>query len=618
VYHIYDSNSQLITKAYDIGIKMEINATHSPAEDAWICYRQNQFKVNCLLKQAAHVRTPTYVSKNGGLVPIARFCVKLYAIKEDPNVINEVQVGIHHMGKSRTKKEKSIISITPFVDDRVEFSNIQFEKSNAVKGQKIDYFRIVVAFFAQSSDLTCYHIFSKISPRLIVRSQNPGFYKDGVDESATPNNQLPSSSNSLPPAPLKTATPSPVPSPADPTKPALVPDALSSTFFNKIKSLYGASYNTAQSDPPPNPSSFSFTSLPPNMPTHMDPNMGIPSPPELSPPQQDMFGWQSVNGNMVYNGGKVGINTSSPTESLTVNGNIMLTGNLFKPSDMRIKSNIEAVDPLNQLKNIRNLQIYDYLIKSRKERGVLAQELQQVMPNAVHVAGDVRIDDVTIPNFLLVNERTLLFENIGATQQLDKEVESDKQAIVEITNRVDTLEETTHDSDHVKSLLHRLVDVVTDTEKAPKVPHAGYPPGYEPPPDWSENVNHGLTWFNIGPARTMWIAGFFIPLVWVIGSLYIFSKVPTRRAGGILNLVMWLIYMVLSLIFNLSFLPGKNNVINTVFLAMGVVLGFVFVVVRRIRKRIEKRRRMERLQRLRLDLIDSLTKQGEHTSKKTA
>lgn len=42
---------------------------------------------------------------------------------------------------------------------------------------------------------------------------------------------------------------------------------------------------------------------------------------------------------------------------------------MFKPSDMRIKSNIEAVDPIEQLKNIRNLKIYDYLVQSRKERG---------------------------------------------------------------------------------------------------------------------------------------------------------------------------------------------------------------------------------------------------------
>jgi hypothetical protein len=332
-------------------------------------------------------------------------------------------------------------------------------------------------------------------------------------------------------------------------------------------------------------------------------------------------GWQSIGGNMMVFNGKVGINTSAPAESLTVNGNIMMTGNLFKPSDVRIKSNVESVDPLDQLKNIRNLKIYDYLVQSRKERGVLAQELAQHMPNAVHVAGDVHIDDVTIPNFLVVNERVLLFENIGATQQLDKEVASDKKAIIDINTRVNELEVTSKD-DTYHSLLHRVIDVVTDTEKAPKVPHNNNNP-IDEEVSWSENVNHGLTWFSIGPSRSMWILGFFIPVVWVLGSLYIFSKVPTRRAGGVLNLVMWLIYLTLSLIFNLSFMPivagGKNNnIVNTVLLAMGIILGVVFVVVRRIRKRIEKHRRMEKMHKLRLDLIASIQQHAARdTSKKS-
>lgn len=200
-----------------------------------------------------------------------------------------------------------------------------------------------------------------------------------------------------------------------------------------------------------------------------------------------------------------------------------------------------------------------------------------------------------------------------------------KKAIIDINSRVSELEVTSKD-DTYRSLLHRVVDVVTDTEKAPKVPQNGNP--LEQEVSWSENVTHGLTWFSIGPSRSMWILGFFIPVVWVLGSLYIFSKVPTRRAGGVLNLVMWLIYLVLSLIFNLSFMPivagGKNNsIVNTILLAMGVILGVVFVVVRRIRKRIEKRRRMEKLHKLRLDLIDSIQKHAAKEgvnpgSKKTA
>ena len=93
-----------------------------------------------------------------------------------------------------------------------------------------------------------------------------------------------------------------------------------------------------------------------------------------------------------------------------------------------------------------------------------------MMPPAVHEAGDVNINGVTVPNLLVVNERSLLYENIptsslssypfssslsssflsfhlafddiehiGATQQLDKHLQIEKSNIVEIDSRVDHL-----------------------------------------------------------------------------------------------------------------------------------------------------------------------------------
>jgi hypothetical protein len=46
-----------------------------------------------------------------------------------------------------------------------------------------------------------------------------------------------------------------------------------------------------------------------------------------------------------------------------VNGNIMVTGNLVKPSDRRLKSNIEPVSTTSQLKKLEQLKIYDYDVK---------------------------------------------------------------------------------------------------------------------------------------------------------------------------------------------------------------------------------------------------------------
>ena len=54
--------------------------------------------------------------------------------------------------------------------------------------------------------------------------------------------------------------------------------------------------------------------------------------------------WQKGHtGESVYHIGRVGVNTDHPEESLTVHGNMRLTGHLLQPSDMRAKENIQEV-----------------------------------------------------------------------------------------------------------------------------------------------------------------------------------------------------------------------------------------------------------------------------------
>lgn len=48
--------------------------------------------------------------------------------------------------------------------------------------------------------------------------------------------------------------------------------------------------------------------------------------------------------------GRVGVNTDSPDENLTVHGNLKLTGHIIQPSDMRVKEDIQEVGQTNSLK----------------------------------------------------------------------------------------------------------------------------------------------------------------------------------------------------------------------------------------------------------------------------
>ena len=69
---------------------------------------------------------------------------------------------------------------------------------------------------------------------------------------------------------------------------------------------------------------------------------------------------------MIFHG-KVGINTDTPQEALTVHGNVLVTGQILKPSDQRIKENLQEIPTEKQLENIKNLKVYDYDLKRWKD-----------------------------------------------------------------------------------------------------------------------------------------------------------------------------------------------------------------------------------------------------------
>lgn len=50
--------------------------------------------------------------------------------------------------------------------------------------------------------------------------------------------------------------------------------------------------------------------------------------------------------NSVFHSGKVGINTDTPDEALTVAGNVKVMGSIMQPSDQRVKEDITKVNKL--------------------------------------------------------------------------------------------------------------------------------------------------------------------------------------------------------------------------------------------------------------------------------
>nr|XP_026242433.1 myelin regulatory factor-like protein [Urocitellus parryii] len=146
--------------------------------------------------------------------------------------------------------------------------------------------------------------------------------------------------------------------------------------------------------------------------------------------------------------GRVGINTDAPDEALVVCGNMKVMGTIMHPSDSRVKQNIQEVDTNEQLRRIAQMRIveYDYKpefasamgINTAHQTGMIAQEVQEILPRAVREVGDVTCENgEKLENFLMVDKDQIFMENVGAVKQLCKLTNNLEERIeeLEIWNR---------------------------------------------------------------------------------------------------------------------------------------------------------------------------------------
>ena len=84
--------------------------------------------------------------------------------------------------------------------------------------------------------------------------------------------------------------------------------------------------------------------------------------------------------------GYVGINDITPSYHLDVNGTIRATGEVIADSDIRLKSNINTIT--NAVDTVKSLRGTSYIKDDKPNIGLIAQEVEEVMPFMVSTASD--------------------------------------------------------------------------------------------------------------------------------------------------------------------------------------------------------------------------------------
>jgi hypothetical protein len=168
--------------------------------------------------------------------------------------------------------------------------------------------------------------------------------------------------------------------------------------------------------------------------------------------------------------GKVGIGTTNPAVRLQVAGHADITGELTAASDKKIKKNIREIKLALSTINALNPVSYDFRtdefpemdLADRRKMGLIAQEVEEVMPNLVSDAGTTTKLNGEVVDIKSVNYIELIPLLIKSIQELTQEVETQKAQIEELVELKALYSEQKAEIEEIKRMFPKRFTAATD------------------------------------------------------------------------------------------------------------------------------------------------------------
>ena len=150
---------------------------------------------------------------------------------------------------------------------------------------------------------------------------------------------------------------------------------------------------------------------------------------------------------LVISGGNIGIGTAAPSQKLDVNGSIQAVS-FFYTSDRRLKTNFEDIEGLETILKLHGVR-FDWIRDGKAEIGLIAQEVEAVLPELVHTN--------PITGFKSVKYGNLVAPLIESTKELHDLIKNNQRSIASLENQVNQLmKQDIEKSQRIKDLESRL------------------------------------------------------------------------------------------------------------------------------------------------------------------